>query len=1058
MTTALKIKGLHFQFPFKPYSSQTEYMTSLISALNGKENALLESPTGTGKTLSLLIPALAYQERYIDFLNLINSLIRKNEASANKSEPHRSPVVSDNISITQTSANELLGWAHQTFDFRDSIIVDTRLRIIKLNSTMKWIAEQPPTRILYAARTHAQIEQAVKQLKKHINVMPSAPSDNKSSLYWPVAMLGSRRVFCINEKARTYAAAANITLDMACKKVCDDRQCKYYSGDGCSEENAQKYRQYYHESNNGKLDDLEDFLGYCRRELQCPYYLGRALVPQARLITTPYNYILSNKSRTSELSDMLHNSILLIDEGHNIGQACCDVFSSSVTVDALLEASKEIRYIKKIVAVQQLGPGDKAATIELEGNWLAKPNTHGPITPYTGISEPKAKLTRQSVARLYSLSDALPSQSDINAVSNLITIVSEYFAKYLEDIGKNAAISLDVHGISKKVYELLLATNFNSNDHNTQVVRNSKAATDNETAKFYLSLKSINAQTSAVQSLSKKQSQFSLIVDTISLLIQSNPDLAPEYTDKPLHLLEASEFILAISNIMAYSQTGSEFRFIISKQRDWDANSTPVKPRSARGIGEFLNNVITKRASDTVPVSDDFRLHVHLLCMTPKSILKTIVLGENVRSVILTSGTLSPFSALQTELGLPFGVSISCSHIVPRSNYLLRAIGSVASAPLLGTYTNRETKSYQRFLGYALQTCVRGVSGGTLVFFSSYKYMVQVLDSWKADGTEAELRSSIYEISRELFVEPIKQQDCDAVVKKYKDSCDAGRCPILFVVCRGKLAEGIDFSNNYCRCAVVVSLPYPNISDPLLKAKMDWLDKNSTLKGSDWYSVHAYRSVNQALGRVVRHKDDYGCMFLLDQRYSTEANKKQLSGWLAEHLISIELSGSSVEREKIFTEVQTFYSNHLSHSASRNTESNALNSRLSITQQLERPIFETRNEVAFLMKELVNPSKDRKAESLNTLSEDALSETYQLMIKFKAKLTETKYKQLKTLLRDIQLVQKSDQNKIQSICNDLATLLYSRTLVREVSDLLKMLEPYVASELDAQIKFLQKRL
>jgi regulator of telomere elongation helicase 1 len=59
------INGIPVYFPFKPYECQNNFMAKVIEALNNSDNALLESPTGTGKTLSLLCSALSWlkQER-----------------------------------------------------------------------------------------------------------------------------------------------------------------------------------------------------------------------------------------------------------------------------------------------------------------------------------------------------------------------------------------------------------------------------------------------------------------------------------------------------------------------------------------------------------------------------------------------------------------------------------------------------------------------------------------------------------------------------------------------------------------------------------------------------------------------------------------------------------------------------------------------------------------------------------------------------------------------------------------------------------------------------------
>eukprot|EP00906_Rhabdomonas_costata_P002757 RCo004286 len=55
------VDGLAVEFPFTPYASQVEVMEMAIRALRQGQHALLESPTGSGKSLALLCSALAWQ-------------------------------------------------------------------------------------------------------------------------------------------------------------------------------------------------------------------------------------------------------------------------------------------------------------------------------------------------------------------------------------------------------------------------------------------------------------------------------------------------------------------------------------------------------------------------------------------------------------------------------------------------------------------------------------------------------------------------------------------------------------------------------------------------------------------------------------------------------------------------------------------------------------------------------------------------------------------------------------------------------------------------------------
>lgn len=55
-------KGVKIKFPYDPYPCQVTYMDSVVTALQNSTNALLESPTGTGKTLCLLCSTLAWRD------------------------------------------------------------------------------------------------------------------------------------------------------------------------------------------------------------------------------------------------------------------------------------------------------------------------------------------------------------------------------------------------------------------------------------------------------------------------------------------------------------------------------------------------------------------------------------------------------------------------------------------------------------------------------------------------------------------------------------------------------------------------------------------------------------------------------------------------------------------------------------------------------------------------------------------------------------------------------------------------------------------------------------
>ncbi|XP_077866883.1 regulator of telomere elongation helicase 1-like, partial [Saccoglossus kowalevskii] len=178
----LKIRGVDVEFPFVPYACQQVYMAKVIQCLQEKTNGILESPTGTGKTLCLLCATLAWRQSFIADQQL-QSLRRSDTDGVFNSGFGKD--------LSEDLYNGHGAWG---------------------GSDEGMLMEKP--RIIYASRTHSQLSQAIQQLK--------------DTSYRPkVCILGSREQLCIHTEVSSQQN--NNTMVYMCRAKVGARMCNFHN-------------------------------------------------------------------------------------------------------------------------------------------------------------------------------------------------------------------------------------------------------------------------------------------------------------------------------------------------------------------------------------------------------------------------------------------------------------------------------------------------------------------------------------------------------------------------------------------------------------------------------------------------------------------------------------------------------------------------------------------------------------------------------------------------------------------------------------------------------------
>ncbi|KAJ2658682.1 ATP-dependent DNA helicase chl1 [Coemansia sp. RSA 1200] len=903
-----------FSFPITPYDIQLQFMRRLFETIEDRQFAIFESPTGTGKSLSIICGALTWLIRDAERPKAIAG---NDDDTGSKSRDHRSmagepdwvvafenkraaeeeddgsgdaerlamekyhqwvvrtrrreagerkagrtrsyrsggvPSMETSAKITTTnmamaskrSADTATAGSNGTANNSDSddCLVDAYYSDtgtskgahsehaedgpVKYSEDVRKLLERrttnrpyydsdsqdesetnpnaPPeepsvTKVFYASRTHSQLQQFVREIKR----TQFASGDNRIKC----VTLGSRMQLCTNDRVRQQSGSSVYSLNERCAEM--------QQGSGrakrCSFLPAQRTPMLdFKDSVGRRIMDIEELAGEGRRLSVCSYYGARESVRSAHVVALPYNMLLSKSARES-MGLSLKGNVVIVDEAHNLVDTILAIHSVSLdwtTVKALLELLQKYfaRYWRRL---------------------------KGSNTVYI----------RQAIALLKAFDKFMKQCSD--QATNAVISVGEFLERARAD-------HINMYKIDR-----------------------------------YL----------RVSRLGRKLNMF------------AEPDKGIENGD-----LGSSSQRSAKRGRLATKTGGGKAGPLVSEE----PSRAPSPATAVAAFESFIERIGNpSRAGARLVVNANGKKEVGLkyLLLDPSESFSEIC--KDARAVVLAGGTMKPAndaieqllpkqSAAHAEhpercrMLDPANARIfAWSHVVAPSHVCAQVVSAgPTGAQLKFALQDQSDGAKLREAGGALAALCNVVPGGVVVFFPSYSLLRKMHAEWSAAGIVGRIARK-KPVFAEVSSQPGQPQKHDVLgeyTKQVKAPGSTGA--VLLSVVGGKLSEGINFSDELGRAVVMVGVPYPNLASPELVERLEYYESQGSsyasrhgdgstssgasrmgVRGRELYESLCMRAVNQSIGRAIRHRGDYAAIVFLDCRYAEPQIASKLPGWIA---------------------------------------------------------------------------------------------------------------------------------------------------------------------------------
>ncbi len=251
------------------------------------------------------------------------------------------------------------------------------------------------------------------------------------------------------------------------------------------------------------------------------------------------------------------------------------------------------------------------------------------------------------------------------------------------------------------------------------------------------------------------------------------------------------------------------------------------------------------------------------------------------RSVVFFSATLTPISYFSDIFGGgkdDYFISLETSF---DTNNQLTLIDDTVS-----TYYKDREYSYKK-IAEKIDVFVNSKSGNYFVFFPSYKFLENTVESFKKINDNYEIFTQTKDLS---------QKEREEFLLKFKNS--RGN-KVAFLVCGGVFSEGVNLVGESLIGAVVVGVGISmlNFKSDVIK---DYYDNKNNMGYEFAYMYQGFNKILQSAGRVIRSNEDRGTILFIDTRLT----KKQYVDLFPKHYKNFE---TIKDNEKLTKKLKEFW-------------------------------------------------------------------------------------------------------------------------------------------------------